>query len=992
MKLKKLYVNFKRNKRARIISFVSFLAILLVIFYFSLVHNHKNKNTTTLLSTSIPYLQDSSEWAMEQINNMSYEEKAAQIVWIETSTKEEHIKEINQSLSIIKEYAVGGLLFTAGSPHNQRKFIREMNEYSNIPLFTAAYAEFGLHFVLDSIYQLPTYESLLCIQNDSTLKMIMSNNLNQLKACGINVCLQTPNISEIFDDNTKFYDAGFLHYKNTLVKIGLEYIQALQNEKIICACGPFPNFNSQRKKTDLDLFFDSLKLIPIRSFSDSGVGGITVSHKTLSDGNFLVYDSLQKVMNYQGLVISDLREHFTIEAVEKVLKNGSNTVIIPSKAESFPDIIDVITSVFTEEQLDTIVYRILAAKEWAKLSFDSTGVDSLYKNIYNKNDILAYRMVHSSINLLRNNNIIPITNTYSSRIASLSIGGNYTIFQTYLNKYSYVKHYYTELNINKKDIQQTVSNLIGNQYVIAAIYPKEEEIPANTLQLLDSLNKKTNLIICLFGESVHLKNLEEYPCIIFAHNEHPITQKITAQVVFGGMPIKASLFRSCSDQFCYRDGKTLKNSCRLGYTIPEDVAINGELLYKIDSIAKNSIKQKIFPGCQILVSRNGKVFYYKSFGYHTYKRKRKVKNSDVYDLASITKIASSTLALMKLYDQGKFEPDSTISEYLDGLENSQLRDVFCYEVLTHTSGLPPALPIGKYISKKILQQDILNIEKDSLFENNFIADSSANAQANYIADSLYSHFYSKERWDEYDVQIAENFYFRTELVDSIWEDVKKKTIVNPDKKYTYSDMNFYLVKLIVEAISGQDLDKYVSQNFYRTLNLKSIGYLPRKWINVRRIVPTEEEKFFRRQLIHGYVHDPTAAIMGGVGGHAGLFSNAHDLAVLMQMLLNGGSYGNIRYFSSKTVTRFTKRQKNSFRGLGFNRQTSGGNSIMASGASVSTFGHTGFTGTSVWADPETGTLFVFLSNRVYPKSANKKIIRYSVRQKMQQVVYDAMID
>jgi len=515
----------------------------------------------------------------------------------------------------------------------------------------------------------------------------------------------------------------------------------------------------------------------------------------------------------------------------------------------------------------------------------------------------------------------------------LHLGENHKKFTYYLSQYSSINNSFLNPIKSIKDANSLCQKFEKDDYVIIAITPEKDNIGENELAFLDSLEKKTKLIICLFGESSHLKDFESFSTLIFCHNNHEITQKIAAQCVFGGFAVNNSLFKTASPDFCYLDGKRMPKASRIGYSIAEDLGINEKSLYKIDSIAESAIKNKVFPGCQVLFARHGKIFYQKSFGYHTYDKKQKVKNSDIYDLASVTKIAATTISLMKLYDEEKNEEFDT-EEFIDSLETERI---------------------------------------------------------NLKADSLFGLFYAKEKTEEYQTKIAENFYFRTDLLDSIWEDVKEKCKIDTAKSYIYSDLNFYLLKRIVKEVSGSELGKYVYKNFYHSMGLKSMGYLPLKRFDKKRIVPTEKEVFFRQQLIHGYVHDPTAALMGGVGGHAGLFSNAEDLAILMQMLLNGGKYGTKQYISKKTVKKFTSKQENSARGLGFNRKASAGSSLIASSASSSTFGHSGFTGICVWADPEIEIIYVFLSNRVHPKSNNQKINQQKIRAKIHQVVYDAFL-
>ncbi len=995
--MKKLKANTKNNiqdfkgfylRNKKRFWFAISICFVVALIFLILPSSADTKTKNKSINSQIPYLQDSCMWAKEQLQLMSPEEKAAQLIWIKINLNES--ASISSSINLLKEFKAGGVVFSSGSPYHLRSFIKELQANSKIACFTAAHAEFGMQETLDSIYSLPSYESLWCIQEESTLKMLIENSINQLTLCGINVNLNAPNLSDVYQTMDFAKDYSYLHFVKNVEKIGLEYINRFQKEKIICATEFTPLEKKKNTADKMNLFFDSLSMMPFRHFCDSGLAGIFLSPECINEN--IKLNSMNDIRDYQGLIIADNSENYNQKQAENYLKNGCNSLIVPTNKDIVSALIQTILDQLSEEELNNRVYRILAAKNWMETEVAQISSRSLYDSLGKKQDLLSHKMVQASISLLRNNNCIPITNNYSSKISCVHIGNNHRSFTYYLSQYSSINSSFLNPIKSIKDANKLSQEFEKNDYVIIAITPEKDKIGENELAFLDSLEKKTKLIICLFGESSHLKDLESFSTLIFCHNNHEVTQKIVAQCIFGGFAVNTNLFKTVSQDYCYLDGKPISKATRIGYTIAEDVGINGSHLYKIDSIAKSAIKNKAFPGCQILFARQGKIFYQESFGYHTYDKKQKVKNSDIYDLASVTKIAATTISLMKLYDEKRFDPDSLLGLYLEDMENSTLQNLYCKEILIHKSGLPPALPIVKYVSKRFLKTDLQNIEeKNEDFDAEEYIDSLELININLKADSLFGLFYSKEKKEDYETKIADNFYFRTDLLDSIWEDVKEKVIINEDKNYVYSDLNFYLLKRIVEEISGEELNKYTNKHFYQSMGLKTMGFLPLKRFDKKRIVPTEKERFFRRQLILGYVHDPTAALMGGVGGHAGLFSNAEDLAILMQMLLNGGKYGTIQYINNKTIKKFTSKQENTSRGLGFNRKASAGSSLIAPSASASTFGHSGFTGVCVWADPETEIIYVFLSNRVHPKSSNQKINQQKIRAKIHQIVYDAIL-
>ena len=374
------------------------------------------------------------------------------------------------------------------------------------------------------------------------------------------------------------------------------------------------------------------------------------------------------------------------------------------------------------------------------------------------------------------------------------------------------------------------------------------------------------------------------------------------------------------------------------------------------------IEDQVFPGCQILVAKEGKVIYRKSFGYHTYEEKVKVNNEHLYDLASITKIASSLMSIMRLTDDGTLNIDSTLDHYIPEIvDSTAYADLYFREILAHQAGLVPWIPFYYQTIKR--------------------------------GGGPSEKYYQKQFSDDFDIRVAENMYINHSYMDTIY----RKIVQTPlgEKKYKYSDLGYYLAMATIEKITQMSLDEYVDETFYSKIGLPTTTYKPRNKFTVDRIVPTEYDTEFRKQLVHGDVHDPGAAMLGGVGGHAGLFSNANDLAKIMQMYLNWGTYGGDRFLKEETVKEFSKCQfcDVNRRGAGFDKPAEHGTpGPTCDCVSFDSFGHSGFTGTLTWADPKEQVVYVFLSNRVYPDAKNKKLIRQNVRSKIMRIIYDAILD
>jgi beta-N-acetylhexosaminidase len=395
--------------------------------------------------------------------------------------------------------------------------------------------------------------------------------------------------------------------------------------------------------------------------------------------------------------------------------------------------------------------------------------------------------------------------------------------------------------------------------------------------------------------------------------------------------------------------------------LPEESLLAYNVLSDIDTIVNESIKEGVFPGAQVIVARNGRIVYHKAFGNQTYNVDRPVKKDDLYDLASLTKMLSTTLAVMKLTGAGMMDPGQKLSQYLGSLRKSNKSQITIREIMAHQAGLQPFIPFYKKLLKGNVQDSASIARHYSL------------AYPLRVADAMYL----QADWHKY-------------VIDSvIASPVLKK------KEYKYSDLGFILLSEAITEITGQPLSSYMERNFYNKLGLGTMGYHPRDYFSINRIAPTENDTLFRKQLVHGDVHDPTAAMLGGVSGHAGLFSDALDVAVIMQMLLQNGNYGGEILLDSAVIAGFTKAQfpeNKNRRGLGFDRPAlPGEHGPTCDQASPSSFGHSGFTGTYAWADPETGLVYVFLSNRVYPDAGNNKITQMNIRTRIQEVIYNSII-
>lgn len=560
--------------------------------------------------------------------------------------------------------------------------------------------------------------------------------------------------------------------------------------------------------------------------------------------------------------------------------------------------------------------------------------------------------------LLFNNHgqIVPFRNLLGQHFSIYHFGTPYSTFESIFSKYADFNCY---RNPKLHQLVKPISNNISQDST--AVIAIDETMTGSAIfesftWVINRMSQQKRVVIVNFGHPAQL-NLFDPKVIILQVSERNVgLESKAAQALFGGVTIYETAAHYFSENILIQEIPPV----RLGFDTPSSVGLDGAILASIDTIAQLGIAQKAYPGCQILVAKNGKIVYNKTFGHHTYQKKQEVQTSDLYDLASITKAAATTLATMKLTETKQLNPNAAIRQYVSG--RSALHYIKLKELLTHTSGLQPNIPIAKYIY--------------------YAKENGAKCDSLFCTTSSYP----------YTIKVAEDLYFNELELEKIWTQVFQ---LRPRRRrrYRYSDVNFMILHKLIEIQAKQQLDDYLGEQFYTPLGLRTATYTPLESKQSSIIIPTILDTTWRHQLLRGDVHDEGAAFLGGVGGNAGLFSNAEDLAVIFQMLLNGGTYGGTTFLAPETIERFTAKQYKVHRGLGFDKpREKRRSSTHAKDASATTFGHTGFTGTCVWADPQHNLIFILLTNRVHPNKYNRQLNRLDIRLKMHQVVYDALIE
>jgi beta-N-acetylhexosaminidase len=600
------------------------------------------------------------------------------------------------------------------------------------------------------------------------------------------------------------------------------------------------------------------------------------------------------------------------------------------------------------------------------------------------------QLIESELTLLENRNqLIPFQGLDTLRIAALSLGSPaVTPFQKMLYNYTKVDYFNLSSNFTEAEAGAVLEKLAGYNLVITGIHSltDEKSIPANGNRTADSysadkaekllgrLTPANHSVVVLFLNPMAVKELNELSNpdgLLMAYQNTTNSQKLAAQLLFGGIGAKGRLPFPFGEKYKTGDGLNISHSVRLKYTLPEEVGLNSvKLNHRVDSIVNNALEKRAFPGCNVLVAKDGKVIFQKAYGFHTFENRTPATLDDIYDLASVTKVSGALPAIMKLNEEGKYLLDEKFSTYWGDwrkgfLHPSNKSGVTVRELLTHQAGLVPYMPFWKQS----------------------------------VTEKGLSHkWYHVEQNDQFDLQVAPGLYLDSKFKNKVYKSIRKSPLETRGK-YVYSCLSFIIAPEVISKLAGMKFTDYLDQNFYRPLGATTVTYLPSQKFSDDQIVPTEYDSIFRKKLVHSSVHDEASAVLGGISGNAGLFASANDLAKLVQMYVQYGTYGGKQYLKRTTLEEFTRiqyPQNNNRRGLGFDKPLIGNQKMDKAhaypcpGASPKSFGHFGFTGTFFWADPDNGLVYIFLSNRVYPTRENNKISDLNIRTDILQELYDEL--
>ena len=934
------------------------------------------------------------KWVDSIYNSMTLKEKVGQLFMVDVFSSDPKSK--NDKIdSLIKNQHIGGIIFSKGGPKRQAKLNNHYQNISKTPLIMAMDAEWGLAMRLDSTFAYPWNMTLGAITNNEIIYKIGKQIGEHTKRIGMHI-----NFSPVVDINTNpnnpiIGNRSFGEDRDNVTEKALSYMRGIQSVGILANAKHFPGHGDTEKdshKTLPTISFskkrlDSIELYPYKRLIEAGLSSVMIAHLNVPSlelrANFpsslsknIVTNLLQKDLEFNGLVFTDA---LNMKGASNFKKPGEidlaaflagNDVLLIS--ESIPKAQQLIMNAFNdgrivEARLERSVKKILYAKYKVGLNkYQPVDMKNLVEDLNTPLDKVLYETaMKNALTVVKNKRlIVPVKKLANTRIAYVHFGddsGEYFLRQ--LQKYTKVDWIKAKtLDEYNKKLKEYDLTIIG--FHKSNVNPwKEYKFTELELTRLYEIARNNKVILDVFARPYSLLDLNvtsNIEGIIMSYQNSKVSQELSAQLIFGAITAKGSLPVSIGEKFPLNTTNFTRNQNRLQYGTPESVGINSIKLNKIDSLATLGLIEDMMPGAQILVARKGKVIYHKTFGHHTQQKKIKVSKDDVYDVASLTKILATLPMIMELVDNGTINLDTKISELLPDYIGSNKEDITLQQMLSHYARIKSWIPFYINTLDSLKQPDI--------------------------------KYYSKNKSKKFSIQVANGLYARNDIKDSIYLQIMESELY-PKLKYKYSDLPYYILKEYLEDYYNKPMQNLVQQHFYKTLGANNTTYLPLEKFPLDKIPPTEEDDYFRMQKIQGFVNDQGAAILGGVSGHAGLFSNANDIAKIMQMYLWKGSYGSITYLRPETLDLFNTCNYCDVdvrRGVGFDKPQLEDVGPTCGCVSMDSFGHSGFTGTITWADPEEDIIYVFLSNRTYPDATNRKIIKNNLRSDIQELIYQSI--
>ncbi len=944
------------------------------------------------------FTEKQSRWADSLLATMTLDEKIGQLFMVATfsNRNEQEYRKIEDQ---IRKFNLGGLIFFQGTPVQQAVLTNRYQAASRIPLMIGIDGEWGLGMRLDDAVSFPKQITLGATQDPAIVERMGYEIGLQCRRLGIHI-----NFAPVVDINSNPQNPvinfrSFGQSKENVSQLAKAYAKGLKRAGVMACAKHFPGHGD----TDADSHYalpvldhsrrhlEEHEMYPFRELIADSIAGIMTGHLYVpnldnavnmpaSVSKRVIKEQLHEKMKFEGLTFTDAlnmkgltRYYPTGQAEVMAFEAGNDILLQTGNVETaFNKLREKFTdNTLSAEDLDKRVLKILKAKYWAGLykykPLDYARIQSDL-NTPASSDIKR-EIFRKAITIVRDDQMtLPFFDIDTTRFASIAINGKKgNTFQQSLSGYAEFKHFTIPFKPSTvADWKAIADEASAYSVVVISLHDMHNLAARNfgvtpaSIDLIREVASKTRVVVCAFGNPYSLKLFEDAGTVVCGFEDVEEAHQQMPAVLFGANSPSGKV----PVVFSGKNRNGWESSPygalgRLGYSSPESVGMDSKKLIEINKIVEESIRSNVFPGCQVLIARKGKVVFHEAYGKLRYGLEEPVTHHTLYDLASVTKVAATLQAVMRLHDQGRLDIHKKASEYLPELKGSNKENLTIQDILLHQAGLKAFIPFWTRTKKE-----------------------NGSFDGNYYALNV----------PESNLQVYDNLYVKPAIRDSVFKWIIESPLTSKQTPapYVYSDLGLIMMQRVVEKITQQSLDEYVTDNIYKPLGMSSTLFNPLKRFPKSMIAPTEYDQVFRNTSIQGTVHDPNAALLGGVAGHAGLFSNAWDLAKLFQMNLQDGLYGGKHYLAPCTPEIFARNTTpKSHRGLGWNKPSPNDASV-ASMASPNTFGHTGFTGTVVWVDPDEELIFIMLSNRVYPSAENNKIVQMKTRKRVHEVVYSAI--
>lgn len=979
--------------------------ILLYSFYLFIFSALYAQNTPNPLLTNDAEAQ--KKWVDSIYNSMSLKEKVGQLFMVQVMSNQS-LAEKNKVVQLIQKSHIGGIIYSTGGPVRQAKLNNELQFAAKVPLLIGMDAEWGLSMRLDSTYAFPWNMTLGAIKDTKLVERAGKHIGEHNKRLGVHF-----NFAPVVDINTNpnnpiIGNRSFGEDRDNVTEKALAFMKGMQGAGVLANAKHFPGHGdteTDSHKTLPSINFDekridSIELYPYRKLIKEGLSSVMVAHLSVpsleprtnypsSLSKNIVTNILKEKLGFKGLIFTDAltmkgAADFAEKAVDGIAPKtmpkggevdlmaflaGNDVMLMSENPEQAINrfVYAYNNKIIAEDRLAHSVKKILQAKYKVGLNnYKPIGIYNLVEDLNRqKDDILYEELIENAVTVVKNSdNLLPLMQLETKTIAYVQMGDDDgSVFYNELKKYTKVHH------IKSDKLDDLLHKLKAYNTVVIGLHRsnanpwKSYKFTNQEIVWLQEIARNHNVILDVFVRPYALssiKSIENIESIVVSYQNSKIAQEKSAQIIFGALPAKGNLPVSVG-HFNENEGIHYNQISRLGYTVPERVGMSSEKLKKVDSIAYLAVNGKMTPGIQLLIARKGKVVYNKNFGKHTYEGKQKVTFDAIYDVASLTKILATLPLLMELEEQGIVSLDTKLSQILPAYKTSNKANITIKQMLSHYARLRPWEPFYYHTLDSVTKKPS-------------------------------KKYYRSEKSDQFNIEVTKNLYLRSDYQDSIQKIIKDSDLLDR-LRYRYSDFPYYILKKFIETHYDKPLDELVQDHFYQSLGANNTLYNPYYKISSKKIVPTEIDDYYRHQKVHGFVHDMGAAMQNGVGGHAGIFSNANDVAKIMQMFLQKGFYGGKRYFKPETIDKFNTcyfcENKNR-RGVGFDKPQLDEEGPTCGCVSMTSFGHSGFTGTYAWADPEADLVYVFLANRTYPNAGKNLLLRENIRTEIQRFIYEAI--